>query len=432
MSTLKRSLNVGVVGMGNMGIPITRNLAFKARSAMYLQLHSRTLSKARKVCDDMSADGATCAMRIHDRYSTMTKWCDIILLTLAHRAAARKVLLEDGDALITNARVGQIIVDHTTVDMELSRECAFEAERRGAVFLDAPMSGSPKQAFNNQLVLMVGGPVEQVQRVSPIFRMYADNIHHMGGNGSGTAVKLLSQALVASHNAAAAEAMTIANRLGIEDYHKLIQVLDASWGSSTMLRRNAPTMQDLVRNPDKLAPASGASIDNLLEDLSLLDASLPKLPRGSSSGGRPPRGGDGDGEAGEEERFPVLDASLRMLGAAAESGLGDRDMAAVIHYIQAAAAMEAEEGVQAPPRGLTAGAFLSRSAASAGAAASSSVAPAGADVDMDPSALADSLEAGAASDPATSDLAARPPAKAPAAPTASSSPTQEFTMDDFY
>ncbi|GET89197.1 dehydrogenase-like protein [Leishmania tarentolae] len=334
MSAIKRSLNVGVVGMGNMGIPITRNLAFKARSAMYLQIHSRTLSKARQVCDDMSADGATCAMRIHDRYSTMTKWCDVILLTLAHRAASRKVLLEDSEALVTNARPGQIIVDHTTVDMELSRECAYEAERRGAVFLDAPMSGSPKQAFNNQLVLMVGGPAEQVQRVSPIFRMYADSIHHMGANGSGTAAKLLSQALVASHNAAAAEAMTIANRLGIEDYQKLIQVLDASWGSSTMLRRNAPTMQNLVRNPDKLAPSSGASIDNLLEDLALLDASLPKIEK---------RGNGNEKLEVEEERFPVLDASLRMLGAAAESGMGDRDMAAVIHYIPAAAAMEEED-----------------------------------------------------------------------------------------
>jgi 3-hydroxyisobutyrate dehydrogenase-like beta-hydroxyacid dehydrogenase len=434
MSAVKRSLNVGVVGMGNMGIPITRNLAFKARSAMYLQVHSRNIAKARKVCDDMSADGATCAMRIHDRYSTVTKWCDIILLTLAHREASRKVLLEDAEALIPHARPGQIIVDHTTVDIELSRECAYEAEQRGATFLDAPMSGSPKQAFNNQLVLMVGGPAEQVQRVSPIFRMYADNIHHMGENGSGTAAKLLSQALVASHNAAAAEAMTIANRLGIEDYQRLLQVLDASWGSSTMLRRNAPMMQDLVRNPDKLAPASGATVDNLLNDLALLDASLPKV------------SGEVSGEP-QEERFPVLDASLRMLGAAAESGLGDRDMSTVIHYIQAAAAMEAEERLKFVPRALTTGAYEERhrgtrgeagvAAAGASAAASSSSspsplgAPAGEEAEdtapaLDASALADALggeEATTSTAPTstTTSKASKPNEKTP-----------EFTMEDFY
>lgn len=444
MTAVKRSLNVGVVGMGNMGIPITRNLAFKARSAMYLQVHSRNIAKARKVCDDMSADGATCAMRIHDRYSTMTKWCDIILLTLAHREASRKVLLEDEEALITHARPGQIIVDHTTVDMELSRECAYEAERRGATFLDAPMSGSPKQAFNNQLVLMVGGPAEPVQRISPIFRMYADNIRHMGQNGSGTAAKLLSQALVASHNAAAAEAMTIANRLGIEDYQQLLQVLDASWGSSTMLRRNAPMMQDLVRNPDKLAPPSGATVDRLLDDLSLLDASLPKVP-GETSGDL------------QEERFPVLDASLRMLGAASESGLGDRDMSTVIHYIQAAAAMETEEGLEVVPRALTTGAFLDRRSGGAKASAamsSSSASPSSSSSSEQPSevgvveeaaldagALADSLgaaeeEAAAAVDKTTTASSSSSSSAANRTTSTNASKpaekTPEFTMEDFY
>lgn len=332
MAAVKRSLNVGVVGMGNMGIPITRNLAFKARSAMYLQIHSRTLSKARRVCDDLSVDGATCAMRLHDRYSTMTKWCDVILLVLAHQAASRRVLLEDNESILGNCRPGQIIVDHTTVDVEFARECAAVAEERGAVFLDAPMSGSPKAVFNGQLVLMVGGNAEAFQRMQPIFRLYADSIHRMGESGSGSATKLLSQALVASHNAAAAEAMTIANRLGIEDQTKLVKVLDASWGASTMLRRNAPTMQDLIRSPDRLPPTSGATVDHLLEDLAMLDASL--------VAGRVVATGKEDAE---EEKYPVLDASLRMLGAASEAGMGDRDLSSVVHYIQAAASMEEEE-----------------------------------------------------------------------------------------
>lgn len=408
MTSVRRSLNVGVVGLGNMGLPIARNLAFKARSAMYLQLHSRSLAKARQVCDDLSADGATCAMRIHDDYRTMTKWCDVVLLTLPHRSAARRVLLEREDAMIRHAREGQIIVDHTTVDIELSRECASEAARRGAVFLDAPMSGSPRAAFQNQLVLMIGGAGESVQRLLPIFRMYADHIHHMGSSGSGTATKLLSQALVASHNAAAAEAMTMANRLQIEDQQKLVQVLDASWGSSTMLRRNAPLMQDLVRNPDKQPPSSGTSVDNLLEDLSLLSASLPMR--------RPSHVQRGGGQEEEEERFPVLDASLRMLGAASESGLGDRDMSSVIHYIEAAATMEKEEGLPVwglhrPPSALS----------------SSST-----NEEVDTSSSAAAVEA------TTAAMVATPPAEEPSKKEQQQSMSKapqapaEFTMEDFY
>ncbi|AAZ10134.1 NAD binding domain of 6-phosphogluconate dehydrogenase/NAD-binding of NADP-dependent 3-hydroxyisobutyrate dehydrogenase, putative [Trypanosoma equiperdum] len=316
MSAIKRSLNVGVVGMGNMGVPIARNLGFKARSAMYLQIHSRALSKAKRVCDDLSVDGATCAMRIHDRYSTMTKWCDVIVLALADVKASRHALLEDNESLIMNARKGQIIVDHTTVDAETSRECAHEAARRGAYFLDAPMSGSPRACFNGQLLLMVGGDAETFQKMLPIFHMYADNVFHMGESGSGTAAKMISQALVASHNAAAAEALSMAHALGIEDQSKLVQVLDASWGSSTMLRRNAPLLQDLIRNPDKTPPTSAVSVDRLLSDLAHLDASLPK-------------------RGGEDEPFPVFDAALRSLAAASDAGMGDRDLASVVHYIEA-------------------------------------------------------------------------------------------------
>eukprot|EP00796_Vickermania_ingenoplastis_P003813 gene3813-2699_t len=338
MSLAKRSLNVGVVGMGNMGIPIARNLAFKARSAMYLQLHSRSFNKVRQVSEAISTDGATCAMRLHNRYSTMTKWCDVMILALANRDAAAHALLEDEEALLPNARPGQIIVDHTTVDMDFSRHCAEVAEQRGAFFLDAPMSGSPRAVFNNQLVLMVGGPAEYYQRLLPIFRLYADHIHHMGESGSGTATKLVSQALVASHNAAAAEAMTMANRLGIEDHRALVKVLDASWGSSTMLRRNAGAMQDAIRSPDKVPPTSHLSVDHLLGDLELLDDSLPPPPpiAGSSSLEDVV---DEDGR----ERFPVLDASLRMLGAARETGMGSRDLSTVVHFIHAAAEMERQQ-----------------------------------------------------------------------------------------
>ncbi|KEG13646.1 dehydrogenase-like protein [Trypanosoma grayi] len=323
MSAVKRSLNVGVVGMGNMGVPIARNLGFKARSAMYLQIHSRTLNKARRVCDDLAVDGASCAMRLHDRYSTMTKWCDVMMLVLADVRAARHVLLEDNEALIRNARKGQIIVDHTTVDIETSRECAYEAERRGAYFLDAPMSGSPRACFNGQLLLMVGGHAESFQKMLPIFHMYADTVHHMGASGSGSATKMISQALVASHNAAAAEALTMAHRLGLEDQSKLVQVLDASWGSSTMLRRNAPLLQDLIRNPDKTPPTSTTSVDRLLADIALLDESLLKQ-RSSAL------------DTNEEgEPFPVLDTALRSLAAASDAGMGERDIAAAVHYIQA-------------------------------------------------------------------------------------------------
>ncbi|EPY26996.1 3-hydroxyisobutyrate dehydrogenase [Angomonas deanei] len=307
-----------------MGLPIARNIAFKARSSVYLQLHSRTKSKLKIISEDMQADGVTCALRLHDKYSSMSKWCDILILCLKDQAAAEHVLLsaggggEDSPLLSPqSARQGQIIIDHTTAAVPFAKHCGQLAAQLGVHYLDAPLSGSPRQAFQNQLVTMIGSNANQlnagedvVQRLYPILNMYCDHIHSMGESGAGQATKLVSAALVASHNSAAAEAMTMAHRLNLEyssypksnapnrqdsfthsflNQNALIKVLDASWASSTMLRRNASTMQDIIRNPDQLPPTSGLTVDHLLQDLQYLDDTLRQAhpPAADGGSGRP-------------------------------------------------------------------------------------------------------------------------------------------------
>ena len=314
MSAAKKSLNVAVVGMGGMGLPITRNIAFKSRGGVYLQVHSRSIAKAKKVCSDLSADGATCAMRVHNKYSTVTKWGDVVLTVLQDVNVARKVLLEDRESLIRNARAGQIIVDHTTVDAETSKECDFEARKRGAHFMDAPLCGSPKAVFNAQTTIYCGGSEEVFNKVSPILSMYAENLFRMGNVGAGSTTKGISQMLVAMHSVAAAEAMSMAHDQGVENTNKLIAALDASWGSSTMLRRSALEMEVMLRNPGDPAPFGATSCARLRHDVSLL----------------------GSGCATPLSKFPLLDTSLLVLDAAVNSGSGDRDVSSVVQHLGAA------------------------------------------------------------------------------------------------
>lgn len=309
---VKRSLNVAVVGMGSMGVPITRNLGFKGRGSLYLQIHSRSLERAKKVAADLSIDGATCAMRLHNKYPTVTKWSDVILTVLKDTDCSRKVLLEDAEALIRNARPGQIIVDHTTVDAETSRECHHEATKRGAYFLEAPMSGSPREAFNGQLTLFVGGNEDVFQKVLPLFNMYAETSSRLGGAGVGSASKGISQMLAAIHSAAAAEALKMAHLSGIEDHRKLLTALDACGNGSPILRRLAPDMEVLLRNPSNSAPTSPASgIDRCLYDVSLLGSGCPE----------------------PLEHFPLLHRTVRAMEAASRSGNGSKDLSALAHFV---------------------------------------------------------------------------------------------------
>lgn len=374
MSFAKRSLNVGVVGMGRMGVPIARNIAFKSRNAVYLQLHSRSLARAKEVGHSISFDGAQCAMRLHNQYATVTKWCDVVVAALQDVQAARRVMLDLPDALVRNARPGQIIVDHTTTDVGLARECAQVAQQRGAVYLDAPLSGNPQSALNGQLTVMVGGDESSFLKVLPLLRLYGETIDRMGDSGSGSAAKGICQMLVALHTVAAAEALTMAHQLGVEDSDKLLSVLDASWGSSTMLRRNAGTMQKLLRNPEKPPPASSATVDSLLHDVGLLYLHPEAAADGPGLGAR-------NGPLFESPRihdavFPLFHRACNILARTSTAGGGDRDLAGVVHFLDTSEAVEL-------PR-TTASASSAAAAAmttTASGAAGASVAPIVADAD---------------------------------------------------
>jgi 3-hydroxyisobutyrate dehydrogenase-like beta-hydroxyacid dehydrogenase len=310
---IKRSLNVGVVGLGKMGVPIARNLAFRSRTALYLQLYARDRAHVAQVSDDIARDGAQCAIRLHHQLATVTKWCDVVVTCLKDGDALSDVMLARDDALLRHARAGQIFIDHTTVDVNLARRCAAAAERRGAFYLDCPVSGSPQLAQAGELTAMCGGPQQAFGKVLALLRLYCENAELIGPSGSGAAAKLVCQSLVAMHAVAAAEAMTIAEGLGIEQRAKLFAVLDASWGASTMLRRNAPLMERLIRNPELVpdAPAS-TSVDRVLDDITLIGRATQLRP----------------------EALPVFAKAHNILWRASSGGVGDRDISGVVHFLE--------------------------------------------------------------------------------------------------
>eukprot|EP00760_Papus_ankaliazontas_P018946 PhM_4_TR17782/c0_g1_i1/m.103777/K00020/mmsB, HIBADH; 3-hydroxyisobutyrate dehydrogenase len=311
MSTLKKSLNVAVVGLGPMGAILARNIAFKARSAIYLQLYSSIAARSRELSDTLWKDGAQCSMRLHTRRDTVAKWSDVIIVSLGNADACREVYLDTSDGLLSHIREGQIIVDHTTLDYDSTREFHEIATQRGAKYIDAPMSGNVTAARNGSLTIMAGGDESAFLKVLPLLRLYGESIQHMGDPGAGTAAKMICQQLVAIHTVAAAEAMTLAHNLGIDNHKKLISALDASWGSSTMLRRNAPLAERMLRNPQEAPPDSRNTIFSLVRDL--------------------------DRVAEANSALPLTSLAHDVLRKAEAAGAGSADMAAAVHYLDAAA-----------------------------------------------------------------------------------------------
>jgi 3-hydroxyisobutyrate dehydrogenase-like beta-hydroxyacid dehydrogenase len=215
---------VGFIGLGTMGVPMVRRL-LGAGFAVYG--HNRSRAKV----DALAAEGLTPC----DGPAEVAAHADVIMTALPTEDTAREIAA----ALVDAARDGQVLVEHSTVSPQLSREVARRAADRGVGYLDAPVSGGPAGAEAGTLTVMVGGDEALVGRVRPVLAAYGDPIRHCGDVGSGQAVKLVNQLLVAIHTAASAEAAAFATSLGV-DLDVVNDVIGTSFGSSTMLKRNLP------------------------------------------------------------------------------------------------------------------------------------------------------------------------------------------------
>jgi len=105
--------------------------------------------------------------------------------------------------------------------------------------LDAPVSGGPMRAADGSLTIMVGGNAEVFQRAKPIFAVLGKNITHVGGPGTGQAVKLVNQLIISSIMIANAEALSLGVKAGVP-LETLVQVISTSSGSNYLMQNWLP------------------------------------------------------------------------------------------------------------------------------------------------------------------------------------------------
>ena len=242
---------VGFIGLGNMGQGMADNLLKKDAD---LAVFTRTPEKVAA----MVKRGAKGAESVAD----LTARVDVVLACLPSVQTSRDLFLGP-DGIIAAAKPGQVIVDHSTVDMQTSRDCAAAAAEKGVLFLDAPISGGPTGAANGTLAIMVGGEKEAFNKALPYFEKMGANIKHMGPSGAGTAMKLINQLLVGVNTVAAAEAFALANAAQV-DIQTAADLLKVSWGGSTMVERSAPI------TAARKFPNSAAPVRNLDKDLGII------------------------------------------------------------------------------------------------------------------------------------------------------------------
>ena len=280
---------IGFIGLGRMGLPMSYNLL---RAGYDLTVHNRSREKVRQIADAGAVAAAATAEVVAS--------CDIVLACLPDVATCEAVLL-GADGALPNARRGQIIVDHSTVGEATSQACAAAAAARGAMFLDAPISGGAERAAEGTLTIMAGGPAAAYARARPVFEAMGAVVRHVGPTGAGTAAKLVNQLLVGIHKVAAAEAMLLAAKSGA-DPALVFELVNSGWGQSFILGRNAPAMLD--RDFEGVR----TQLRVFLKDLGLVQEMARAL----------------------DSPIPGGDLAYRLFYDAVEQGLGDLDGAAIV------------------------------------------------------------------------------------------------------
>ena len=278
-------MEVGFVGLGKMGRPMTQRLLAAGHTV-------HVFNRSRPAIDALAAEGAKPASSA----SEVAQRAEIVMTALPTPDSVEQVFGE----MAKVARGGQIYIDHSTVSPGLNRACAEQLKGKQADFLDAPVSGGPAGAQAGTLTVMVGGDQPVFDRAVPVLQAFGKNIRLCGGLGAGQVVKLVNQLLVGIHTSAIAEAATFGVRFGA-DPQVLLEVIGTSFGGSTMMTRNLPRF--ISRD---FSPATPIGL--ILKDLGLIhdearNGGIPLLLGGLA-----------------EQRFSEAHAR----------GLGDEDMAALV------------------------------------------------------------------------------------------------------
>ena len=226
---------VGLIGLGLMGGPMGRNLL---RAGFPLVVWNRTKAKA----DELVREGAKLAADPRG----VAEQADVLITIVSDPAALEEVLFGAKDAAkssgaLEGLRPGCTLIESSTVSPELARRVAAACAERGVDFLDAPVTGGTWGAQKGELVFMIGGKAEVLERVKPVLEAVGKKFLLLGPNGAGQTVKLGMNLLLALQVDAFAEALALVTSAGVPA-EKLMEVLQSSMARSGVLDVKAPMM----------------------------------------------------------------------------------------------------------------------------------------------------------------------------------------------
>ena len=284
---------VGVIGLGAMGLGIATALHERGMPVIGCDV-------AESACQAFERAGGRCIASVAE----LGALCDVVLVVVVNAEQVEQVLFGE-QGLAAGLSPGKLVIQCATVAPSLAQHLGGRLAERGIVMLDAPISGGAAKARAGQLSVMASGSEEAFTKAAAVLQAMAATVHRLGDTaGVGSSMKLVNQLLAGVHIAAAAEAMALAIRMGLEP-RRVYEVITHSAGNSWMFENRVPHIL-----AGDYTPLS--AVDIFVKDLDIVHQTGRELAMAT----------------------PVAASALQQFTAAKGAGFGREDDAAVIKVYQ--------------------------------------------------------------------------------------------------
>ncbi len=217
-----QTFDIGFIGLGVMGAPMAGHLA---RAGHRLRLHDADSSVAEALARQLGGAASACATP-----AVLGADSDIVITMLPNGQVVQQVALGE-HGLLHGLKPGALLLDTSSAEPWLTQATAAALAARGVAMVDAPVSGAQWGAQEANLVFMVGGAADDVQRVRPLLDLMGRAVFHVGALGSGHAMKCINNLITSMTFSATMEGLVLGKCFGL-DPAAMVDVLDQSTGGS--------------------------------------------------------------------------------------------------------------------------------------------------------------------------------------------------------
>ena len=241
-------MNIGFIGLGNMGAPMAANLAKAGHNVTGFDTA------------DFTVEGVSYAATPAEAVRGM----DVVITMLPNGAILRAV----AEQIIPHMEMGAGFVDCSTVDVESARAVAALADEAGLLPVDAPVSGGVGGASAGTLTFMAGGSEAAFAKAAPLFEIMGQKAVHCGESGAGQAAKICNNMILGITMIGTCEAFALADKLGL-DRQKMFDVVSTSSGYSWTMNAYCPAPGVGPQSPADNGYKPGFAAELMLKDLRL-------------------------------------------------------------------------------------------------------------------------------------------------------------------